>query len=96
VGATVVVCRKCKGHKCLTDFLLTKTEAAVQGVRCQKICSGPIAGVAVAGRMEWFERVDKAKAMVGVAQLATKPGSAKVPKALRKERVGKHSGRPVR
>jgi hypothetical protein len=96
MGETVVVCRKCKGHQCLTDFLLSRTEAAVQGVRCQKVCSGPVAGVAVNGRMEWFERVDKAKAMVGVARLATKPRSAKVPKALRKKRVVKRSGRPVR
>jgi hypothetical protein len=46
--------------------------------------------------MEWFERIDRAKAMVGVAQLATKPGSGKVPKALKKKRLGKRSGRPVR
>ena len=64
MSETVFVCRKCEGHKCLTRFLRDQAGAKVRIVGCQKVGRGPVAGVAVGGRMEWFGRVDKAKARV--------------------------------
>ena len=46
--------------------------------------------------MEWFGHVDRAKAMVALARLATTAGAGQLPKALHKRRVAKRSGRPVR
>ena len=35
---------------------------------CQKICKGPVTGLKVRGRMEWFARIDKAKPMVALSR----------------------------
>ena len=45
-----------KDHKKLTEAL--SGVARVVHARCQKICDGPIAGVEVDGRLEWFARID--------------------------------------
>jgi hypothetical protein len=95
VSDSVMVCKKCKDSKCLAKFFKTKTDVKVLSVGCQKICHGPVAGTQVAGRTEWFERVGKAKPMVALARLAS-DGTAKLPHALEKRRVPKHSGRPPR
>jgi hypothetical protein len=39
----VFVCRKCKRHACVEDAL-DHSDGKVVLVRCQKICSGPVAG----------------------------------------------------
>jgi hypothetical protein len=95
VSASVMVCKKCKDSKCLAKFFKAKTDVKVVPVGCQKICHGPVAGTEVAGRMEWFERVGKAKPMVALARL-TGDGKAKLPHSLEKRRVPKRSGRPPR
>ena len=51
-------CRKGKkAYKKLTDELSAR--AVVCEVKCQKICSGPVVGVAVEGRLEWFRKLCK-------------------------------------
>jgi hypothetical protein len=95
VSASVMVCRKCKDSKCLTTFFRAKTPIRVVPVGCQKICHGPVAGARVGGRIEWFERVGKAKPMVALARV-TSEGRTKLPKSLEKRRVSKRSGRPPR
>jgi hypothetical protein len=95
MARAVTVCKKCKGHQCLIDFLKDTAQVKVTKVGCQKICKGPVAGVPVHGRMEWFERVDKAKPMVGVARLAD-GGRSDIPAALEKRRIRKRSGRDPR
>ena len=90
----MLVCKKCKDSKCLVGFLKAKTDVKVVPVGCQKICHGPVVGVDVAGRMEWFERVGKAKPMVALARLSADGG--KVAKPLEKRRVAKRSGRAPR
>jgi hypothetical protein len=91
---SVAVCRKCKDHDCLEDFLRTKTDAHVYEVRCQKICHGPVAGVEIDGRMEWFERVGTPKAMVGLRRVVR--GKTKLTRPLRNRRLKKRSGRAPR
>ncbi|MFP5369536.1 MAG: hypothetical protein ACLGI3_02150 [Actinomycetes bacterium] len=63
----------------------------VRPVRCQKICSGPVAGVEVAGRLEWFERLRGPKSRGALVRLLATGGP--LPKRLRKRRVRKRSGR---
>jgi hypothetical protein len=94
MSAVVVVCRKCEDHDCLARYLRRKTDARVDEVRCQKICHGPVAGIEVDGRMEWFERVSTRKAMVGLKRVVD--GKREVAGALKKRRVKKHYGRAPR
>jgi hypothetical protein len=96
MGVEVAVCRKCKHHACLMTFLEEVAGLPVTRVGCQKICAGGVAGLDVNGRMEWFERVDRAKPMVALARLAQHGGVGKISKPLAKRRVAKRSGRPVR
>ena len=63
----------------------------VRLVRCQKICSGPVAGLVVKGRLEWFERLRGPKSRRALVHLAATGGP--LPKRLRKRRVRKRSGR---
>ena len=61
----VFVCKKCKNADCLMR-VLKHSESKLVPVGCQKICSGPVVGLKVDGRMEWFSRVDSLKALAGV------------------------------
>ena len=90
------VCRKCKRNECLLEILESRSDFSVRRVRCQKICHGPVAGLEVDGRMEWFERVDDIRSIAALLQLVRHPKRAKIPKSLRKHRVKKRSGRPTR
>ena len=92
---TIVVCRKCKQAECVIE-VLDRTDVPVDIVRCQKICHGPVVGLVVDDRMEWFERVRGVKSLAALLLVARKHHPTKVPKPLRKLRVAKHSGRPVR
>jgi hypothetical protein len=91
---SVAVCRKCKDHECLEDFLRKRTHADVYQVRCQKICKGPVAGIEIDGRMEWFERVGTPKAMVGLRRVIK--GKSTLARSLRHRRLKKLSGRAPR
>ena len=103
MGPTVLVCRKCKKHECLAEFLEDNTDASVMLVRCQKICTESVVGMSIGGRMEWFERVNKPKPLVALGRLVDRPSRRKevvdrhtLPKVLEKRRVRKHSGRAPR
>jgi hypothetical protein len=93
-GKRVFVCKKCRRAHCLTD-MLKGTDAKVVLVGCQKICSGPVAGVKLSGRMEWFSRVDTPKRMAGLRMLAERRKKRPVV-ALEKRRLTTRSGRPPR
>jgi len=96
----VMVCRKCKRHACVEDFLREHTRAEIRLVRCQKICEAPVAGVEVRGRMEWFEHMDRPKALVALAKLVRRREQGKKPKPLQKPLAKRRrrawSGRPPR
>ena len=97
MGATVVVCKKCKGHECVVDFLDEKTDARVTLVKCQKVCDGALVGLDVGGQMEWFCKVGRPKSLVAIAMLIDRPKSGKaLPKPLAKRRVKKLAGRAPR
>jgi len=96
VGTPVFVCRKCKGHAGLESFLEDVPGLRVHAVGCQKVCKGAVVGLEVNGRMEWFQRVNRPKAMVALARLAQRGGRGKVAKPLAKRWVSKRSGRPPR
>jgi hypothetical protein len=93
----IFVCRKCKNSGCLVEVLQTRRNIPLRLVRCQKICHGPVVGVEIGGRMEWFERVDDLKSLAALVKLAKKPRArVKIPKPLRKRRVKRYAGRTPR
>ena len=64
--------------------------ADVEPVRCQDVCTGPVAGLVVDGRLEWFRRVRGRKLRAAVVRAAV---TGHVPGRLRDLRVKKRSGR---
>jgi hypothetical protein len=93
---TVVVCRKCKKSACLVEVLEDHADVTLQLARCQKICKGPVVGVVVNDRMEWFQRVDGVKPVAALLRLTRREQPTKIPKPLRKLRVARRSGRAAR
>ena len=81
-------CRKAEAHGALRREL---DELDVRTVDCQKICSGPVAGLQVDGRLEWFERVRGPKSRRALLRLARAGGP--LPGRLRTRRVAKRAGR---
>ena len=59
-------CRRSSGHEELAGSLAGDL---VVEVRCQKICKGPVAGLEVDGRLEWFRSLRKAKARKALGRL---------------------------
>ena len=66
-------CRRYDGHTELKKAL--GAVGKVHRVTCQDLCEGPVAGVEVHGRVEWFEKVRKGRERDAVIALAT--GSAR-------------------
>lgn len=89
---TVLVCRKCKGSDKVIEFLAAHSRANVKTVRCQKVCEGPVAGLALQGRMEWFGRLKGPKQLEAMAALTNGGSKKKVPKTLRKRLSEDRSG----
>ena len=87
----------CTGGSCRKERkAFRRLEAALEGaarlqpVKCQKICSGPVAGVAVAGTLQWFEKLDSRKrADAFLSVVRTGDLSPK----MKKRRVGKRKGK---
>ena len=92
----VLVCKSCKGSRKLQKFLAKKGVGSVQGVGCQKVCKGPVAGVVIDGRMEWFCRLDERKRWKALARLARPGGRRKLPHALEKCWLPRRSGSSAR
>ena len=86
-------CRKAKCHPELLDVL--RGVGAVEEVGCQDICKGPVAGVQVGGRVEWFKRVRKHRHQSALADLA-RDGTTEVPAVLRDRWVPKRGGKVKR
>ena len=89
------MCRNCKGHEALCRGLRRATSAEIGEVGCQKVCRGPVAGIVINGRREWFGRLRKPKHVRKLARLVV-GGGRKVPGSLEKRRLVKRSGRPAR
>lgn len=88
----VIVCRKCDHHDEVIDYLAKHTNAHIKTVRCQKVCEGPVAGLKVDGRMEWFEEMDGKPQLKALACLAAQRPPSKMPKILKKRRSKDRSG----
>lgn len=96
-GATrVIVCKACKGSGGLRKFLAKNGATSVKTVGCQNVCKGPVAGLAVNGRMEWFGRLDERKRWKALARLIKSDGRRGVPKGLESRRLPRRSGSPAR
>lgn len=63
--------------------------ARVVKVKCQKICRGPVFGLELDGRLEWFEQVATPKSVRGLTEAA---GGRDVNKALGNRRVPRRRG----
>lgn len=92
--STVYVCRKCKGQRCVAEFLDRRTDATVEEVRCQKVCKGVVVGLEVSGRLEWFEHAAAPRALAGLAAIVRRSAGAN--RSLRQRRVRKLAGKPPR
>jgi hypothetical protein len=92
----VVICRKCKQSECLVEIMEAHADVRLELVRCQKICKGPVVGVVVNDRMEWFQRVDGVKPIAALLRLTRREHPTKIPKPLRRLRVSRRRGRAPR
>lgn len=92
----VLVCRKCKGHEKVVDALSSRGLAAIRTVRCQKVCEGPVIGLRIEGRMEWFERMGGSNSLDALDRLIAHGPLPRLPKVLRKRLCKERSGRPPR
>jgi hypothetical protein len=86
-------CRRDEGYAELVKAL--QATGRVREVDCQDLCDGPVAGVTIDGRVEWFEKVRKERARQAVVALATGEVD-EVPKILRSRWAHKHSGKVKR
>jgi hypothetical protein len=77
-----------KKHKALLKSL--RDVATIEDVGCQDICHGPVAGMTLKGRIEWFERLDTKKSREALVEFVTQ---GKLGKPLKKRRVKKRAGR---
>jgi hypothetical protein len=96
VASTVFLCGECEGHRRLRRRLHQETDAALINVGCQKVCHGPVAGLVVDRRMEWFGRLDGHKAVAALVKRVNEEGGDKLPPSLARRRSSKRSGRPPR
>ena len=64
--------------------------AQIERVGCQKICSGPVVGVEIEGRLEWFRRVRGSRSRRALVTLLCE---VKLGKRLRMRRAKKRSGK---
>lgn len=78
-------CRRSKGFDALRDAL-----PSAISVRCQDVCKGPVVGITVNGRLEWFKKVRKAHHRRAILDAMT-TGTAS--EALWKRRAEKRSGK---
>jgi len=83
-------CSRSPGHAELAAAVGADPDLRPTPVRCQKVCKGPVAGVAVDGSVEWFARIRKPKARRAVVALARDGGP--VPPRLEQRRAAKRSG----
>ena len=91
---TVLVCRgkNCVHRKGVRERLEEEIGkvAEVERVSCQNICSGPVVGVEIEGRLEWFRRIRGKKSRRALVKLLAEE---KLSKRLRKRRAKKRSGK---
>ena len=83
-------CRRENGYDELRAAL--KAAGKVHEVDCQDLCEGPVAGVVVDGKVEWFEKLRKERFRAAVVALADGELD-EVPRVLKSRWVHKRSGK---
>jgi (2Fe-2S) ferredoxin len=83
-------CRKALRRNDRLERALSQLPVSVERVGCQKVCKGPVVGLAVDGEWQWFRRVDSRKAVRALAELVEE---GTIPKALRKRRDPNRAGK---
>jgi hypothetical protein len=89
----------CQGSKCSRacahdELLRSLTKVAdVRLVRCQKICHGSVVAVGLGKHLEWFERIDSAKAGVALKQAIAGGKRKDLSPRLKKRRIKKRLDR---
>jgi len=99
VAVDLYVCRKCKGSQALVAGIEARVADApveIHLVRCQDICKGAVAGLAVDGQLTWFRRLRSPKAAKALAKLVRRDGRGPIPKRLGAHHDARRDGRPVR
>lgn len=66
-ATTVFVCRECKHHRSLLQYLRQHTDACVRPVGCQNVCTEPVCGVPTASGLAWLGAMDKPKRLKALA-----------------------------
>ena len=85
----------CQGSKCSRacaheQLLCSLTKVAdVRLVRCQKVCHGSVVAVELGPHLEWFERIDSAKAGVALKQAVDRGTRKGLSPRLKKRRIKK-------
>jgi len=69
---------------------LSSLPVVVERVRCQKVCKGPVVGVAIDGVWQWFRRMDSRKALQALAELVEE---GTIAKPLQHRRDRKRAGK---
>jgi hypothetical protein len=83
----------CQGSKCSRacgheQLLRSMTKVAdVRLVRCQKICHGSVVAVGLGKHLEWFERIDSAKAGVALKRAVDRGTRRGMSSRLKKRRI---------
>jgi hypothetical protein len=88
----------CKGGDCFKEgasrrSLIAALRAAkleVHGVKCQKICKGPVAGLKMSGEVHWYGRLSKVKVQADFVSLAR---GGKPSERLKKRHFKKRDGK---
>jgi len=83
-------CSRAKGQAELAAAVVAEPSLVGRPVRCQKVCKGPVAGLEVNGRVEWFGRLRKGQARRALVALARDGGP--IPDRLADRRSRKRSG----
>ena len=69
---------------------LSRLPVDVERVGCQKVCKGPVVGLAIDGEWQWFCKVSSRKAVQALAELIEE---GTIAKPLRKRRDTKRAGK---
>ncbi len=83
-------CRKLRSKNLRLQRTLGALPVDVTHVGCQKVCRGPVVGIAIDARLEWFERMGSRKALRALVELLE---TGQLASPLRKRRDRKRSGR---
>jgi hypothetical protein len=98
-GPVAYVCQgsKCR-RACAHDQLLRSLTKVsdVRLVRCQKICHGSVVAVSLGKHLEWFERIDSAKAGISLRRAVENGKRKQIAPMLKKRRIKKREDQKPR